>query len=171
MFYGTSQYDPIYIIAQIASIQAIFYIVLGALFWVLVGRLEDIARVSCHVQQPTLTDVSPRRPLCWQAHSVISLQQHMADSWRLDGAVGKLGHSCCHCHLYCPHCKTHPSGLTSLLVRAILLPAVMTRQAVMKCRLKEPRSAWTSHSQFTSSMLWLAYHMLASHAAGNGKAA
>ncbi|KAL0035253.1 hypothetical protein WJX79_008720 [Trebouxia sp. C0005] len=37
MFYGTSQYDPVYIIAQIASIQAIFYITLGALFWLLVG--------------------------------------------------------------------------------------------------------------------------------------
>lgn len=37
MFYGTSQYDPVYIIAQIVSIQAIFYITLGALFWLLVG--------------------------------------------------------------------------------------------------------------------------------------
>ena len=40
MFYGTSQYDPIHIIAQIASIQAIFYITLGALYWLLVGKLE-----------------------------------------------------------------------------------------------------------------------------------
>lgn len=37
MFYGTSQYDPIHIIAQIASIQAIFYITLGSLFWLVVG--------------------------------------------------------------------------------------------------------------------------------------
>lgn len=37
MFYGRTQYDPVYIIAQIASVQAIFYITLGALLWVLVG--------------------------------------------------------------------------------------------------------------------------------------
>jgi hypothetical protein len=46
MFYGTSQYDPVYIIAQIASIQAIFYITLGALFWFLVGKLETAILVE-----------------------------------------------------------------------------------------------------------------------------
>ena len=38
MFYGRTQYDPVYIVAQIASIQAIFYITLGALLWGLVGE-------------------------------------------------------------------------------------------------------------------------------------
>lgn len=48
MFYGRSQYDPIYIIAQIASIQAIFYVTLGALLWVLVGKgSHSIVRPCC----------------------------------------------------------------------------------------------------------------------------
>ena len=46
MFYGTTQYDPIYIIAQIASIQAIFYVTLGALLWVLVGKESSLRIMS-----------------------------------------------------------------------------------------------------------------------------
>lgn len=42
MFYGTAQYDPVYIVAQIASIQAIFYVTLGALLWVLVGKVSAL---------------------------------------------------------------------------------------------------------------------------------
>lgn len=37
MFYGTTRFDPVYIVAQIASLQCIFYITLGALLWLLVG--------------------------------------------------------------------------------------------------------------------------------------
>ncbi len=46
MFYGTSQFDPAYIVAQIASIQAVFYITLGALFWLLVGKRETVGPVD-----------------------------------------------------------------------------------------------------------------------------
>ena len=54
MFYGRTQYDPVYIIAQIASIQAIFYVTLGALLWVLVGKgRQCITRPCCNFRNTT----------------------------------------------------------------------------------------------------------------------
>ncbi len=63
MFYGTSQFDPVYIVAQIASIQAVFYITLGALFWLLVGKRETVDQWTAWDRKSTL-----RRHNVLQAH-------------------------------------------------------------------------------------------------------
>lgn len=104
MFYGRTQYDPVYIIAQIASIQAIFYVTLGALLWVLVGKGKQCTICPC--RRRTKVDLYPHcRAICWQAHPILHLQQCLAQGWWLDGGAVKLGDSCCNCHLYCNHCK------------------------------------------------------------------
>ena len=48
MFYGTQVWDPVLIVAQIVTIQCLFYISFGLLLWILVGKLnyEQQAAVS-----------------------------------------------------------------------------------------------------------------------------
>ena len=40
MFYGTQVWDPVLIVAQIVTIQCLFYISFGLLLWTLVGELH-----------------------------------------------------------------------------------------------------------------------------------
>lgn len=50
MFYGNSTWDPVLIVAQIISLQCLFYISLGLLLWLLVGALISwlVHRTDAH---------------------------------------------------------------------------------------------------------------------------
>jgi protein SYS1 len=47
MFYGAHVWDPVLIIAQIVTLQCLFYVSLGVLLWALLGRI--LCRLWCQV--------------------------------------------------------------------------------------------------------------------------
>lgn len=166
MFYGRTHYDPVYIIAQIASIQAIFYVTLGALLWVLVGKGTQCTICPCRNSRKF--GFYPHcRAICWQTHPIFHLQQCLAQGWWLDGGAVELGDSCCDCHLYCNRCK-YVWRICAFLLDTGMCYSAFTVVFWHTCRLSEPRSAWTSPSLFTSSTSWLVYAMLVFHITGNG---
>lgn len=48
MFYGATVWDPVLIVAQIITIQCLFYVSLGLLLWILLGMpVDDAIGVGC----------------------------------------------------------------------------------------------------------------------------
>lgn len=109
MFYGTRQFDPIFITAQIASVQCIFYITLGALLWLLVGEhsaehrgvnARDMVSQTSHDYAAAFTRSHHRK-----AYASLLAQQLLGASWGMVCGSVKRRHSSLQCSCNCLDCK------------------------------------------------------------------
>ena len=163
MFYGTSQYDPIHIIAQIASIQAIFYITLGSLFWLLVGRLDFTLHTIQSCIKASLTCVVSSGPYVGK----LTLSYVFSSVWPINHGGRVLLSSLGTAVVTAVFLALIVSSFR--VIAALKLTSLACQLMFLPFRLREPRSVWISPSQSTSYTLLHALDMLGYLVDGNGQ--